>query len=60
MARTGAEKNRPEKLAEAPAERDFIADNLRSVFRAVESEPLPDQIANLLAQLSRIEKDGKA
>ena len=56
MARAGAEKSRPDRPAEAPAKQDFIADNLRSVFRSVESEPLPDKIAELLAQLAQIEK----
>lgn len=38
-----------------PPGRDFIADNLRALFRKAEDEPLPQPLKELLERLAREE-----
>lgn len=38
---------------------DFISDNLRRLFGAVEAEPLPDRFIDLLRKLAEADEDGK-
>lgn len=41
--------------APTPPGRDFIADNLRALFRSAEDEPLPPELKELLERLAREE-----
>ena len=38
--------------APTPPGRDFIADNLRALFRSAEDEPLPPELKELLERLA--------
>lgn len=45
------------EVAEPPAPpRDYIAENLRALFRDAHLEPLPDEIQTLLDRLAREEQ----
>ena len=48
------------RRSNAPAARDFIAENLQALFRKAESEPLPEALQALLDRLSREEAESLA
>lgn len=43
--------NQPKPDDPATDQPDFIAENLRKLYRSTEAEPLPDMFRSLLAQL---------
>jgi len=49
---------RPRRPApgDKPAERDFIAENLRALFENAAGEPLPEPLTALLARLAAEER----